>query len=521
MRKRNYFILFAITTLIFGCEEQSVSLQDYQIGFSIYDINFGGDWTHYKAIGLNKMGLDINTKTGNNTSVKLDLELLYNTKDKPYTKGLNSSARYILDTGGNFQDAARLNVLTNFKIARTTSSDEQILKSVKDSKTINNCHYKALTLNYNSNTESVLGLNITARQDCWYIVPNALKYNVNWDFVHKADNDGDKNGNLNFIIMAEGYRADQMDDYKKYVADAFDESKNFHYTNNGKEHIENNLFVRYWNNINVIRMDTVSPHEGIDENWYEDKVQSILNVNKGSGAWKAGDFTRITHIMNITKPNSLKYDDVDAYIILVNDPTVWAFSYAYGMEIGWRYGQPIHPVIIQAPVGYEPDNVNFHKYVKTDAIAHELGHAIAKLQDEYENEDRKDRLYCDWFRNVDDDNNYKWQKLINKGYGGGNENNHKIGNYDGGLYRKGIYRPTFNSTMKGASQDIAPQFGPVNTYHMAASFKIRMGGEFKADQHCFDDGFGYEWQHYSIDDFYEEWPPSDFEIEKSEDKETK
>ena len=173
----------------------------------------------------------------------------------------------------------------------------------------------------------------------------------------------------------------------------------------------------------------------------------------------------------------------------------------------------------------EPIICYFHDYVKTDAIAHELGHAIAKLQDEYEDEDKKDRLYCDWFRNVDDDTNYKWKKLIDKGYDGGNEDNHRIGNYNGGLYRKGIYRPTFNGTMRHEKNKkestLTPQFGPVNTYHMVASFKIRMGKELIADQHCFDDGVGYEWQHYSIDDFYEEWPPSDFDIKQSDDKEVK
>lgn len=546
MKIRNYFILFAVTVLICGCEVQSVSLQEYQVGFSIYDINFGGDWTHYKAINVNKMNMKINVENSNNTPVKLDLKLLYDEKNKPYVEGLDSSAKYILDSTGTFKDATKLDISTDFNIAKTIDNEEeQIIKNVKDSQTINNCHYKALTLNYNNYSESVLGLNIKTRQDNWCIVPDGLNYNVNWEFVHKAVDDD----NLNFIVMAEGYRADQMDDYKKYVADAFEKSANFHYTdkNTDKEnkHVENSLFARYWDNINVIRLDTVSPHEGIDENWYEDKVQSILNVNKDNMVGKAGDFTRITHIMNMTKPNGLKYDDVDAYIILVNDSSIWAFSYTYGMEIGWRYGQPIHPVIIQAPAGYDFDEIKedfnkngepiicyFHDYVKTDAIAHELGHAIAKLQDEYEDEDKKDRLYCDWFRNVDDDTNYKWKKLIEKGYDGGNEDNHRIGNYNGGLYRKGIYRPTFNGTMRHEDEEneddeddeestLMPQFGPVNTYHMVASFKIRMGKELIADQHCFDDGVGYEWQHYSIDDFYEEWPPSDFDIKQSDDKEVK
>ena len=87
--------------------------------------------------------------------------------------------------------------------------------------------------------------------------------------------------------------------------------------------------------------------------------------------------------------------------------------------------------------------------------------------------------------------------------------------YEGGLYKKiGIYRPTYNSTMSGTPENgIEYQFGPVNTYHLTASLKIRTS---ESDPGVVDlwytnntDVF-YEWTHYSIDDFYDEWDPSEF-----------
>jgi hypothetical protein len=39
--------------------------------------------------------------------------------------------------------------------------------------------------------------------------------------VKKGIDNGNKDKNINMIVMAEGYRADQMDQYEKYVEEAF------------------------------------------------------------------------------------------------------------------------------------------------------------------------------------------------------------------------------------------------------------------------------------------------------------
>ena len=234
--------------------------------------------------------------------------------------------------------------------------------------------------------------------------------------------------------------------------------------------------------------------------------------------------------MSMTKPYGLEWNEADAYIIFVNDKTTWTYSWSYGFEIGYKYGQPIHPVITQAPAGYDVSADNFHAKQKSDqegvtvnAIAHELGHALARLQDEYTSPYSYGTYnYCWWFRNIDDDiSNCKWQKLIDKGYGGGNSKNNLVGNFHGALYQTDKnYRPTYNSTMNRSSKfpfdttNDNYQFGPVNTYHLTASLKIRTSESdpVVGDLGCtnYSDVF-YEWKHYSIDDFCKEWSPSDFE----------
>ena len=135
--------------------------------------------------------------------------------------------------------------------------------------------------------------------------------------------------------------------------------------------------------------------------------------------WAGGDFTRIRDIMSVTKPCGLNYNVVDAYILFINREDFRSYSFTHFFEIGYKRGQPIHPVIVQAPVEYDCDlditdgnytekHKDFHNKVSTHGIAHELGHALARLQDEYANPNNANRKYESKFRNVDYDTNYKW-----------------------------------------------------------------------------------------------------------------
>ena len=102
----------------------------------------------------------------------------------------------------------------------------------------------------------------------------------------------------------------------------------------------------------------------------------------------------------------------------------------------------------------------------------------------------------------------KWQKLIDIGYGGGTEDNFLLKTYEGCLYTPTeLYRPTFNSTMREKTVKKNIQFGPVNTYHLEATFKIRtsLTDPNVKDQTNDENPNNFEWKHYSIYDFTDDW----------------
>ena len=95
---------------------------------------------------------------------------------------------------------------------------------------------------------------------------------------------------------------------------------------------------------------------------------------------------------------------------------------------------------------------------------------------------------------------FKWQWLIENGYSATNLNQ-PVTSPLGAHYRNDKYfRPTESSQMR--SDDT--QFGPVNTYHMQASFLTRMGDVGALDHD------GFVWHNYPLAVFLTNWPPGDF-----------
>jgi len=519
-----YIFCFFIFLIIIGCSYEAAPLAENQLCISFVGINFGGDWTAYKNNNINTFHLISNLDTDIGNPIDINAKLNYDDNTKP-SVDIDPKANYILDGKGNVFTTTKLKVKTDFDERDVNNNKIKTFKTFEGNKSIKNCTDNDITLTYNADNDSVINIEVKDERFGW--VSDAYQYNVSWEFAHKAtNNDGSKNGNINLIVMAEGYRADQMWQYRDYVKDAFANTANFHYTdgniNNPHIHVNNDFFARYWDKINVIMMETISPHEGIDNARYEDKVQNILGLNK---ELKYPMFSRINAIMSWTKPNDMNIWDADAIIILVNDPNIWAYSWAYGMEINHRNMQPIHCVIIQAPVKnpkgdyFKTTDTNFHSYytsptenkgVITNAIAHELGHALARLQDEY-SIGGTNISYCPWFRNIDNDTDYKWIGLNNRGYNNTSIMRNPLGEFKGALYKENEnYRPTEIGTMRGTELSPNLQYGPVNTYHLTASFKVRIGEINPTDLNCGNDNFGYEWSGYSLDQFKNDWPPSKF-----------
>ena len=326
------------------------------------------------------------------------------------------------------------------------------------------------------------------------------------------------------VVMADGYRAgNDISKFEEYAKDAFEDASTFHYTKNRNthDHITNRFFERFWYDINVVMVKTVSNSSGINTVAGYREKDTILQVNSDiSGAkndFKAGNSNNIQKVINRNfEKIGLAPKNIDVIIIFVNQ-AIRSYTIINENNMGERNYQPINRVVIGAPTGYSRYSANFHDTVRTSSITHELGHALAHLDDEYI-EAGKNPGYSPALRNIDlvaNRNNPKWRGLPSV-YFTSNipsvDTDHRVGNFVGAFYDPIEYiRPTYKSTMAADLASTDYQFGPVNTYHLTGSFKTRMGEIVEQDPgYALWEKNNYEWKGYSFNDFTWEWSINDF-----------
>ncbi|MBP5707007.1 MAG: hypothetical protein J6W76_06950, partial [Spirochaetales bacterium] len=208
MKKIIYFVLIAVCLWMSGCEATTINLKDWQIGFSIDSISFGGDWTAHKTNGVDTLKINVNLDHTSDHDIKLRLPITY-TDNNPSV--LVTNDKYVLDGKGDWRDSSKLIVKSEFK--RSMNMDLSADLDTLETKTLKNEYYYKLNLKYDRDINSVLNIEIKDKK--WNLVPKGFNFKVNYEVVHDTTADG---GRLNLIVMAEGYRADHMDDYRAYVA---------------------------------------------------------------------------------------------------------------------------------------------------------------------------------------------------------------------------------------------------------------------------------------------------------------
>jgi hypothetical protein len=360
-------------------------------------------------------------------------------------------------------------------------------------------HSSDLILSYKFQGVSVADIEVEFKSNNQtpFITPigtKILNYAAQWNEIAHFNSNNDKSVDnmLNIVVMADKYLKDDLAHYQGVVTNMVSELKN------------NNFFRAHWDNINIFRLDTISL-----------QVHDIIGVNNSA---LLGDNDRIKKIINASFVGSpILLDNIDAIVIVVkNSP--FNYTQTYDGEIGKRNGQPIN--IIVTPGGN---------------LAHLLGHALARLQDECDNAcnfwDTNNgtrsypATYQQKYRNISSiGEGFKWQKFVD------DSNYQKATIFQNGLGTKdypttaelyyGGYNtyniPTKYSVMglRDSFNQQGTQFGPVNFYHLEASFRIRTGmitgGENVKEQE-YTGGIGsYEWKGYSIDDFKNDYRPSFF-----------
>jgi hypothetical protein len=536
-------ILLLICLIISCAAEPKQKLLESDISFRFADISFAGDWEDYAANGVSqyRLTLDSDTNAALASTNDFDLQeaITYDTGNAPSLPNLNKEAYYLF-TPKTSDKTVPLRFDTAFK-----TTDGKVYKNLqhKDAADLKKGTANDISLVYSNTSTPALDLEVDFTRTesgtipMYYAEGKLFDFESEWEWIHRSSRGVDTS--INLVVLAEGYRADQMEYYRAYVRDAFANPANFHYPkyrDSANDHITNDFFARYWDYTNVFMVESVSPQEGIDHKALDNKILSILDLcDDLLSAYFFGNAARIMAVMQETfKSEELTIKDVDAYIILVND-TVFdrPYSYSHGPNIGYngesgeiigRRGEPVHSVMIPAPAGRNVTDKDFHDNVQTDAIAHELGHAIAQLQDEYADTE-KTSFFLPIFLNVSGNKDFVWKRLIEVDpdylsnytneplvYNIDSKIDNRLGVFQGAMYSPtDYYRSTYNSTMRGIDDHGADnfQFGPVNTYYMEASFKYRMG-EVVHDEYFVNWPLSYERDNYTFEQFSYEWPPECF-----------
>jgi hypothetical protein len=334
--------------------------------------------------------------------------------------------------------------------------------------------------------------------------PNkAFNYFAEWiELLHFNNSNTNVDNMLNIIIMGDGFLKDDMNLYEIYANDL---------TNSLNE---NNFFKSHLDKINIYRLNTISNNK------------NIIGVDYYSAPF--GDFDRIRKIISTSFAGGPLYlnskeSNIDA-IVIVTKSTSYNRSYTqtYDGNMSSKNGQPVN-IIVAAALNAK--------------LPHLLGHALARLQDEYwgacnflsTNDDSFPYFnhYEIKYRNISriSEGIKKWQRFMDLGYPVWKESNgivtkNGLGTSDKPI-KKTIYNdsdmynvPTYYSVMGEKDASKITQFGPVNFYHLEASFRIRTGqitGANNIMEPHYDGSRNYEWNGYSINNFYSQYPPLYFE----------
>jgi len=390
-----------------------------------------------------------------------------------------------------------------------------------------------ITLNYSLEGYSAVNIDFDFKVESKDVIDNigikSFNYNANWEELIRG-NPADVGKSLNIAIMADGFNENQMRDYQTRAGFLRDEL------------FENNFFREHRDNINIFRIDTES-HERSGGGNPTDPYYNIIGVD--NNYTPLGNTARIIRViktsfaggpLTISDPEENKNErvtNIDAFVILCGNYNI-SYTFAYGVEIAKRNGQPVNVIIMpryQAPRA---------------SLAHMLGHALARLQDEENLACNSGETYPGQpvttpasgynikYRNISSKNDgIKW-KMFLEDYQNASEDKADYGIGTPAMPFKRIlytdkeeyYIPTKYSAMAGKIKPNSPpyinynipaQFGPVNFYHMEASYLIRTGvitakndPNIIKDQEYDSYGNSYEWNGYTYATFKNQYPPSYF-----------
>ncbi|MDH4263874.1 MAG: M64 family metallopeptidase [Spirochaetia bacterium] len=508
---------------------ETITLNPDEVGIQFSEPSFVGDFSSFKSNGVNEFVLNAHEAISSGfTDINFIRPITW-----PVAGAILPGINPPLGTSVYKRTSHQPNPTTDDLplIVRADFNDATTVTNwLTLNKTTNLKPGKISTVSTTIDVTSTPVLNLVVATDNDFVVNNAYVYDVSCQLLPVVDGAGSvHNGNLslqttkvNIAVMAEGYDGTQITDFIAYANAGFATTASIHFG------MTNDFFDRYIQDFNFVRYDTISLESGVDTVWLADTVKSILNYNNSNPNSGEADMNRIKAVIDKSNKSGkcgLELKNVDSVIVLVNTngnstPQYFAHTWTFDWNsMGNKNGEPVHYIIVSAPVG-SPG-------VATNAIAHELGHAMGSLSDEYTTSndpawtcvipmDPSARNITNSFFGTPITSVEKWDG-IKADYA--NAPNYPVKYEPNGNYcNDGVsfFRPTTNSSMRywessppipalNTPTAMLPsyggiQYGPVNTYYMYGTYLNRINPS-NTTRH--------KWQDY-YNTFKTEWPMSYF-----------
>jgi hypothetical protein len=196
-----------------------------------------------------------------------------------------------------------------------------------------------IILKYDFSNPAGLNLNIDFSREGaegYYLMHGAnvlFNYNAVWKNMTSISFTQDYDNNkINIVFMADGYNADQIFSFKSNVEDEMNDKMR-----------NSNLLGKHWDNVNVIRMDTISFNDKDNEDSYH-----IFGINQYNNKLNKDHIIKILQTSFIGSPVFFQ-DNGNTNIDVIVIVTRKKYGYYQTSELGKKNNRSVYIVIIPEP----------------------------------------------------------------------------------------------------------------------------------------------------------------------------
>lgn len=355
--------------LFVDCSGNQLPPRDGRIHIKFNQPNFYDNWEYYNSPKnyrvIDRVTIEFEDEGLFTTPIKLNERITFNVKDNIHTPRLpdfnkNYENKYFASRPDQGMPSKSTCLVTSKFIDNFLGENLPLLRERLDltnvfkANTVNDITFEYY-LDQNNHLDFSAKIDEQERASIEFF-GNKLR-NLNPDVIRQKESENSIYNSINFVIMAEGYRADQISFFSDYAKEAAS-PENFGFNRED------------WRNVNVFSFETISPEAFNLPFNSNDKIQSFFEYKPGKGTINYERMKQVISNTTIPRKTYLYTFDIDAYIIFVNTGhfiTSYAESYL-GSKMGYRNDKPVHYLIIYTQVNRFKNDSDFLDYVHINRI---------------------------------------------------------------------------------------------------------------------------------------------------------